>query len=216
MSLSQVDAHPAKRAAVSDFYAGCGRTSSCACLRYGHERSNVTTSSLSSPESIDAPGYLPANSRIRAHPRRQRIPSNCKANRPAGRCVALSERARSRRDREPRASQNCEKNFQIAGGSSDHVLCPPGNSHQKVGALQPWYSTHGLGFTGWVWVPHWLRARYLSRAARPRAVVTNVSLFPWKAMIGSGRVYVSSGMMTCTSPEHGAIARNTSNSKPTA
>jgi hypothetical protein len=46
--------------------------------------------------------------------------------------------------------QNCEKNFQIAAGSSDHCVCPPGNRHQMLGTTQPWYWTQPLGDTGCV------------------------------------------------------------------
>jgi hypothetical protein len=35
------------------------------------------------------------------------------------------------------SSQNCEKNFQMAAGSSDQVVCPPLNRHQVLDAAQP-------------------------------------------------------------------------------
>src|SRR6185369_2302416 len=101
----------------------------------------------------------------------------------------------------------------MAAGSSDQVVCPPGNRHQVLEAVQPWYWTHPLGVTAWVWVPHLFRARYLSKKALPRLVRTKSSASPWKAMIGTAFVYFSVCGITPSLPEQGATARNTLNSK---
>jgi len=88
--------------------------------------------------------------------------------------------------------QNCEKNFQIAAGSSDQVVCPPENKHHVVGTSHPWYSTQPFGVTGCVWVPQWFLAAYRSKNALPSEVATNVSASPWKAMMGRGAVLLLS------------------------